>query len=291
MESERHLMPRCGAQLKMPIGEHALAFPPLCQRLVLSEEFVLMLLQMSCRGSRSKNSRRSLCGVEILFGLIAALALSGCATTLPSMYYRLTVIVDTPEGRRSGSSVLEVRASYSSAFPGPETQGITTLIRGEAAAVKLPDGQYVFAVRKWGTPEGGLPMLLHTFADQIPPVTAIAGDEWYRQRMDQIRALAKARGVRAVKPADYPVLVRFDDLRKPATIHAMEARPGDIVAPGARLVGMTLEMTGGPETHTIRSILPWVGRRDLGYLDPQIRKDNARDRPEYRYIGEDEFEL
>lgn len=225
-----------------------------------------------------------------LLGLFAALALAGCGSSLPSIYYRLTVIVDTSEGRRSGSSVVEFHSNYSPAFPGPEAQGVKSFVRGEATPVKLVDGRYIFAVLRWGQVDGTLPMLVESFADLVPPRSPTSdGDEINRQIMEQIRGLAKLRATRPVNPKHYPALAYFDDLSKPETIHAISAQPGDVIAPGVRLVKMTLEITDGPATQQIRSILPWVDRLDLGYLDPEVRFNSDKQFPTYRYIGVDQF--
>lgn len=221
-----------------------------------------------------------------LFGLSAALALAGCGSSLPSIYYRLTVTVDTPEGRRSGSSVVEFHSNYSPAFPGPEAKGVKSRVSGEAAPVRLADGRYIFAVLRWDQIDGALPMLVASFADLVPPRSPTSdGDEINRQIMEQIRGLAKLRATRPVHPQHYPALAYFDDLSKPETIHTMSARPGGVIAPGVRLVNMTLEITDGPTTHQVRSILPWVGRRDLGYLDPEVRMNSTTQFPMYRRIG------
>lgn len=158
--------------------------------------------------------------------LAGAIAITSCATTLPQVRYRLTVIVDTPEGRRSGGDVLELVSSYMPAFPSAEAQGIRFRVHGEAVPVELPGGRYIFAVMKWGHADDSMPMLIETFADLLPSRTpAVDTDEVNRQRMDQVRALAKIRARRPIKPEFYPVLVYFDDLARPETIHALPGKP------------------------------------------------------------------
>lgn len=161
-----------------------------------------------------------------LLGLSAALALASCGSSLPSIYYRLTVIVDTPEGRRTGSSVVVFHSNYSPAFPGPEAKGVKSLVRGEATPVKLADGRYIFAVLRWDQFDGTLPMLVESFADLVPPRSPTPdGDEINRQIMAQIRELAKIRAMRPVHPQHYPALAYFDDLSKPETIHSIFCAP------------------------------------------------------------------
>jgi len=224
------------------------------------------------------------------FVISGALTLGGCGSVvLPDVHYRLTVVVDTPEGRRSGSSVVSFESAYSPAIPGPEAKGVRFHLHGEATPIKLPNGNYLFAVLKWEQADAAKPMLLESFADLLPPqVSTSDGDIFNRRLMDQIRALSKLRATRPVKPEYYPVIAWFDDPTRPRTIHAKPARAGTAIVSGVTLRSMTLEITDAPVTWQIRSILPWLHREELGYLDPNI-KGIKRTFPEYMLIGADNF--
>ena len=88
---------------------------------------------------------RSAVRFAILLAVVAAitLGLSGC-TKADSYRYRLTVEVDTPQGLRTGSSVIEVGFLKIPDWL-PNGGGVSIKYRGEAVAVDLPDGQIVFA--------------------------------------------------------------------------------------------------------------------------------------------------
>lgn len=58
--------------------------------------------------------------------------------------------------------------------------------------------------------------------------------------MAQIRGLSKLRATRPANPEHFPALVHFDDKIKPETIHVISARLGDVIAPGVRLVNISL---------------------------------------------------
>ena len=80
----------------------------------------------------------------------AATLLVGCNGVTHERFdpirYRLTATVETPEGLRSGSSVIEVTegmSRMSGAFAG---SGYS--IKGEAAAVDLPGGQVLFVLMR-----------------------------------------------------------------------------------------------------------------------------------------------
>ena len=82
-------------------------------------------------------------GAFVALGL--ALALTSCGYRSEEFRYRMTVEVDTPQGLRTASSVIEVEVSD----PGPNSlpeAGINTKVRGEAVAVDLPGGKVLFAL-------------------------------------------------------------------------------------------------------------------------------------------------
>ena len=72
---------------------------------------------------------------RIALAAAALLLVPACGEQLPTYRYRMTVEVETPEGLRTGSSVIEVRTRQGPGFPGPEAAGIATDVRGEAVAV------------------------------------------------------------------------------------------------------------------------------------------------------------
>lgn len=232
--------------------------------------------------------------VKTVLAFAIGLTLTGCGlirlpVTMPDVHYRLTVVVDTPQGRRSGSSVVAFKSAYSPPSPFPQAEGVRYRLQGEATPVKLPDGRYIFAVLKWNRADAAKPMLLESFADLLPPqVSTSDGDKFDRRLMDQISALSKLRATRPVEPEYYPVLAWFDDPTRPSTIHAKPASAGTTIVTGVILRSMTLEITNAPVTWQIRSILPWLHRDELGYLDPNI-KGIKRTFPEYMLIGADNF--
>jgi hypothetical protein len=89
-------------------------------------------------GDGSMMGRRGVLGV--LAGG-AALALGGCGSPGKASYrFRMTVEVETPQGIKSGSSVMEVRLARGMAIG--DQSGVTSGVFGEAVVVDLPDGGY-----------------------------------------------------------------------------------------------------------------------------------------------------
>jgi hypothetical protein len=87
--------------------------------------------------------RRWVVGIGLAAGM---LTLGGCDLFYPSetIRYRMTVDVSTPEGLRSGSSVLE--STITGGTPIGDASGIQFDLRGEAVAVPLPNGKVLFAL-------------------------------------------------------------------------------------------------------------------------------------------------
>lgn len=197
----------------------------------------------------------------------AALLLTACSEQLPTYRYRLTVEVDTPEGLRTGSSVIEVRTREGAAFPGPEAASTHSRIRGEAVAVDLGPRGVLFALltspgRQTGA--GGYAWAL------LPnrPTSGRDADE----RRENYRALHAVRGRVELLPDRYPMLVRFRDNSNPATVEELEPRAiGRAYGHGVRLRRITVEITDDEVTRSIESRLPWLAE----YTD-QGRRLNGR---------------
>jgi len=207
------------------------------------------------------------------------LAVAGCATMHTTLRYRLTVVVDTPQGIRTGSSVVEVKGYLSPAFPGPQAGGARLYAKGEATPVKLGKDKYLFAVFCWVSPPSRtFTMLTEPFRDQLPPRSPdpSAID---KSMMTEFRALADAKGVREVKPEDYPVIATFADNMDPYSIRIAPATELSKILPGYRVVRMTIEITDAPVSHNILNILPWLRQGGIGFLNPDVER-NRLDRIE-----------
>ena len=72
---------------------------------------------------------------------------TGCAPTV-TYRYRLTIEVETPQGLRSGSSVIEttIRDTTGAVLSTPEARTISSKVRGEAVFVDLGEGRNVVAI-------------------------------------------------------------------------------------------------------------------------------------------------
>ena len=94
----------------------------------------------------SMGSHRGIIGtVMAAFTLLLAACGLGPDPT-PDYRYLLTVAVETPDGPKTGSSVIEVETSVAGEYSLPTPGRVSHKVRGEAVAVDLGDGQVLFAL-------------------------------------------------------------------------------------------------------------------------------------------------
>ena len=106
--------------------------------------------------------------VAAWFAMLALCALAGFWLTqdpTPAYRYRLTVEVETPEGLRIGSSVIEVETSESS-FP---HSTVNHRVRGEAVAVNLPSGKTLFALLRSENDNDWASRVIFMLAPEVAP--------------------------------------------------------------------------------------------------------------------------
>lgn len=210
---------------------------------------------------------------------LAALMLPGCAFAedkAPDYRYRLTVEVETPEGVKTGSSVIEVEQSLSRSTAAPAKVGVQRKVRGEAVAVDLPNGKTLFALLRsennvdWAsyvyvylaTHENGKP-----FIDQLDNVLEVTGKRTLPRMWPPVGFLEERSA--------YPMLVTFGDLADPTSV--AEIDPDDLAATfgdGVKLKCITVELTDDPVTTGIED--------RLGWLDDAFAHDTSKDGPFYK---------
>lgn len=192
--------------------------------------------------------------------------------------YRLSVEVETPQGVRRGSSVIEVVAVRNPNWVNPEGRGTRGKYRGEAVAIDLPNGRTLFALLR---SEGG-----SVDAPSYWPVLA------YNDILDpnadfvqHVRQLAQIPPVSVVKPlaktehvlpnggseiSALPLLVTFGDLNDPESVRAVDYN--DLAASfgaGYKLKSITAEITNARITNGIAKRLSWLPQ----YYDKMLDGD------------------
>jgi len=192
----------------------------------------------------------------------AAMLLGGCAMfASETLRYRLTVEVETPEGLRTGSSVVESSVKPSGLL---SAVAVNYSIRGEAVAVDLPGKRTLFALLTSETGDVDAPNCYPAaaFADRLPK--RFHGTyPW----LESHAALRKLKGVgvlthsRPAEPGEpcnpFPLLVRFRNIANPASVEAVD--PDNLAAsfgPGTSLRRITVQITDDPVTTGIEKRLP-----------------------------------
>ncbi len=214
-------------------------------------------------------------------GLIFAtiFILSGCgllSTAYTTYRYRLTVEVDTPDGLRTGSNVIEVRGERN----GPNVIDSPSLllvhVRGEAVAVDLPNGKTLFALLRsdrsveWA----GLIMLI------VNPISNRPNKNQGRDNLHYSQMLANKALIVLPRPASaidnqsdpksiYPMLVHFSDIHNPKSIETVDPNNlGTTFGAGVKLRRITVQLTEDAVTTGIEKrlvaldILPGHGLDD-----------------------------
>ena len=205
---------------------------------------------------------------------LAALTLSGCAAAedapedrAPDYRYRLTVEIETPEGVKSGSSVIEVKQSIGRTAMDGFGKQVFLRIRGEAVAVDLPDGSTLYALLRSGGD-------VEWAARVIPLLSPDAGDE---NSLDDFLLLEGKKELprrwSAQGPfnnaAAYPMLVTFGDEANPTSVTLVD--PDDLAATfgeGVKLKRITAELTDDPATSGLDERLGWLSEFPEPSLKP-----------------------
>lgn len=155
--------------------------------------------------------------------------------------YKMTVVVDTPEGIKAGSAVREVRNSASRIDIGgtPESTNPAMGV-GEAVIVDLGKRGKLFALMSGGRggPTSHTRILYYTFGGG----TSFGG----------IRALnheARVGRLEVLKHQDYPTLVRFKNPDDPMSVEAVDYRNlSKSFGQDVRLKEITIEIVDEPVT-------------------------------------------
>lgn len=202
--------------------------------------------------------------LRVLVALALCLALSGCGMLGFhdwQWHQKLTVSVMTPEGLKTGSSVVSVNV-----YDRPSWWGLgdfrgagASSLSGEAVTVDLGNGRYLFA-------------LLKNCSHETARETFIPKEEQPRTKAEVIAVydrLEKMRISRVLAPEHYPLLATFDDINDPASVRRVD--PSDLSASfgaGYRLSAITLSITHEPLTEgVVEKVLEWLDSYYSKHLD------------------------
>jgi|GEM_PF-5665954 len=204
-------------------------------------------------------------------GLLACGLVGGCDLFYPSepLRYRMTVTVDTPDGTRSGSSVLESTITAGTRFG--DASGIRYRMEGEAVTVPLPNGKVLFVLLR--SQDIGDPASYHANLMQVaacrnghpsetPPPSICEGGNW-----QEFRNWARNEQLSVeLDHSIYPMVVTFGDIENPSTVESVN--PNNLEAEMGydyRIKIIDLQITKNPLQHSINRLFPnrfwktWAG--------------------------------
>ncbi len=222
----------------------------------------------------SGNLRRVM---ALMAGLVVLL--SGCGTALLDYRYRLTVEVETPEGLKTGSSVIEVSTSMTGSTSIPSPGAVRHRLRGEAVTVDLGQHGTLFALLRSDVDVDWATNLLFLLAPEVSAVRDENGkydsDASFRARygamLQNRRLIVLPKTFHTIRvlrdmPAR-PMLVRFRDITDPTTVERVD--PDDLAASfgeGIKLKRVTVQLTDDPVTKGIIKELPWLANQQGGLI-------------------------
>ena len=160
--------------------------------------------------------------------------------------FRLTIEVDTPDGIKSGSSVIQTWF-YESGNWGPvEARGVRAEARGEAVFVDLGHARHVIGVLGWSANGQDQDRIYGLTRAALAPGKRVDWKDEYK---------LKGKGD---LPVNYvPTLVTFADINDPKTVRVVP--PADfesVFGPGVRFRSASVETTDDPVTRKISEKLP-----------------------------------
>lgn len=195
--------------------------------------------------------------------LAGAFLLGGCLEAedrAPDYRYRLTVEVETPEGLKTGSSVIEVQQTVMRPGSAPGNLGVSRKVRGEAVAVDLPGNQTLFALLR---SESNVDWASYVYVYLKPP----SFDEEFVDQLDDVLVVTGKRELPRMWPpagfiserSAYPMLVTFRDINDPTSVARVD--PEDLAASFGEWVSLkriTVELTDDAVTTGIEERLSWL---------------------------------
>lgn len=230
-----------------------------------------------------------------LLGLLSVvlLVLTGCSPS-ETWNQRLTLVIETPQGEVRGAVVQRIDWEGTGAigqalFSGVDPSSASVRVTGEALAVEVMPGRWLFALLKGGEGWQGEPGLNAGFAIAVPRGHFAKSAEGVRE----IVGFPKDTPVEVPREA-WPMLVTFDDIAKPETVR--EVDPEDLAAvfgEGVRLQAVTLEVTEEAVTQgRVEGVLGWleaVGQERATLIpDPPLLSTDLTD-PEIQLLSPSAF--
>ena len=173
--------------------------------------------------------------------------------------YRIMIEVDTPEGLKSGSSIIQSTTTGKSDWI-LQTGGTYSSVKGEAIFIDLGDGKNIVATLVFG-PTGA----------NVDRLSSLAAEAFNRDKAFWYKKAPDWTGKAELHDELIPTLVTFSNPADPAT--ARVVRPDEfemVFGPGYRFKGAWLEMTTDDVVwQRIEEKLLWLNHMERYRRDPK----------------------
>ena len=242
--------------------------------------------------------------LALLMAAMGTTTLLGCGVSgyrLPDYRYRLTVEVETPEGLRAGSSVIEVKTAVAGRNSIPTPGVVSHRVRGQAVAVDLGARGVLFALLRSDDNSDWASNVMYRMVPKIPRVHDANGKfDSDRDFEAQFAAMLKHQDAIEL-PATFtdqghlknqsarPLLVRFRNISDPATVE--QVKQDNLAASfgsGVKLKRITVQLTDDSVTTGIEKKLGWLPRQQ-GSLIPVPRGTPIGEMPMGSDLTEGDF--
>lgn len=214
------------------------------------------------------------------------LALTACnfLDDTPTYRYRMTVEVETPEGLKTGSSVIEVETRMETNPESPASQRINWRARGEAAIIDLEERGVLFALLRSEDDVDFASRIMFLLAPKGVDKNGDAFLGRFANMLEMTEPVELPATQEKINPPlaemkGRPMLVTFGDLDDPTSVERVD--PEDLSATfgeGVSLKRITVQITRDRVTTGIEQRLGWWSktREAGGGLIPMIKNAKGR---------------
>jgi hypothetical protein len=228
---------------------------------------------------------------NVILGLAAALLVAGCAlgSRTYEFRYRLTILIDTPQGVRSGSSVIGIRKIIPPPWlPGPWA---VNDVSGEGVVVNLPGKRTVLTLvakhPRLGFYSYDVPMMrLFAHLKSRPEFTDQDGTS---PDLEKLFGYLRRQKPTVVLPEElWPQFVYYRDPGDFRTVELVDPSDFDeAFGPGVRVKSVVFQVTDDEVTERIAQYLPDFGAKP-GFAEWYSQQFSLS---HLRAIGPDDFRM
>lgn len=227
-------------------------------------------------GSQSNSNPNDLIGIAkrlmIALAIGAGLWLIWTQLLYPTyaVRYRLSVDVQTPQGSKTGSSIVEARFGFEPTLFGL-IAGTKSSLVGEALFVDLDNGRNIVVTltnRGSGRDGSKVPREKQALNGLTIPLAIFGIPSHDRQKTPKSILGAKSTGPKNIPVQRLPLIVTFTDLADPGSVVRIDpTNIGAFFGPGYSLAGAKIEIVDEPFLWSIERYLTWL---------EQLHKSGAR---------------